>query len=514
MSIFKGLDDKGWLQLLVFFAISFFYASIVSCWTSFLTPFYKADACVFSVMANGWMHGMIPYQDLFDHKGPFVYLFYSAQSLDSGGRFFLTLLQALFMTINACFIYRLSRLFTSPAGAWLTVAASGLFIAACADSSLATEELSLPFSLMPLYILMAHGVQRGWRMEGFPCYGSALFGACVGIIFMIRANNAITVCCCIFVLLLLLYRSRCFSLLFRHALTVLAGFLAAVAPFVLYFSLNGAWDDFLFGNLIFNMRYAGSSSVDNLLLQTGRCIFLLPLLCVGVVNLKTKTVPPLSYCIVLFIAVCSFLVSSMGLGYRHYTITALPAFALAFCLMLKMARHARLTSSPGLLICCCFMAAVSVSPFCRLALRHVKLGRDAVLYADNPSSKAHGEYLARTAILNLGRHIPEAERQSVFALNGFGEVYMYLGIIPRCKYFMLHDMFEGVTGGLVGEEVLPYFERERPLWVYAHEKPKLLTRLIESQYTEIAHEGSYTLFRLRTQPPSAAPAETRLDSGH
>lgn len=499
MNFLQEIDDRHRLRGVVLFILSFLFVAYFSCWTSFLTPFCISDSCVFSVMGKGWAHGLVPYRDLFDHKGPFVYLFYAAAAIDDGQRFYLTLLQALFMTANACLIYRMARLFTSPACAWLTLAATCVLLPACAQSAVLTEELSLPFSLAPLFLLLSHGTRNHWKMSQFPYLGSAVFGACLGAIFMIRINNAIVVCCCIFVLLLSLLIQKRFSCLLKHSLVMAVACAAVLAPVCFYFIYQEAWDDFLWGNLLFNLKYACSGSIYNLLDQIIRCVFIFPLLCFGLLNRKLKLIDTTTYFVILFIAFSSIATSSMGLGYWHYTITALPAFSLTIVLLLKLVERAREEKALPRLVAGVALIALSLSPFCRLTLRYAKLSRDAILYAAEPNSKAYGQYSTRQAILGLSKHIPENERDGVFAFNGFGEVYEYLGILPHCKYFMLHDMFNGMTRGMVEQEVLSYMDKDQPKWIYVQKGCKFLKQLREERYQEVDCQGSFTLFKLRLE---------------
>lgn len=502
MAILQKFDDKHWLRGIVFFVLSFLFVAFFSPWTSFLTPFYVSDSCVFSVMGNGWAHGLIPYRDLFDHKGPFVYLFYAAVAIDGGQRFYLTLLQALFMTANACLLYRTARLFLSPAYTWLSMAAACVLFPACAQGAAMTEELSLPFSLAPLFLLLSHGMKRHWEMGKFPYLCSAISGACMGVIFLIRMNNAIVVCCCIFVLLLLLLIQKKLSILLKQGLVIAVSCSVVLAPVCAYFLYQGAWDDFLFGNLLFNLKYAGSGSIDNLFDQIIRCIFIFPLLCFGLLNRKLKLIDPTTYFVILFIAFSSIAVSSMGLGYWHYTIIALPAFALSIVLLFKLVEHARRESSLSTLVTGIALIALSLSPFCRLTLRGAKLSRDAILYAAEPNSKAYGKYAARQAILGLSKHIPEGEKDGVFVFDGSGEVYIYLDILPHCKYFMMHEMFNRMTKGMVEQEVLSRFDTALPKWIYVQKDCKFLKQLREERYQEVDCQGSFSLLKLRMEKSS------------
>lgn len=495
MNPLHQLDLRVKTRPILLFVISWVFVAVISCWNSILTPFYCADSCVFSVMADGWMHGLVPYKDMFDHKGPFVYLVYSAANLDNNGRFFLTLVQALFMTANACLIYRIGRLFVSPAASWICVLASYVLVAACGDSSFTTEEISLPFSLLPLYLSLSQGLKTDWKASRLPAYIPLVCGICLGIHFLVRMNNAVTVCSILGVYAILVFKDwRTYhSLSLRLITCVLGGFLLPTLPFIIYFAVHNAWHDYIYANFLFNFRYAQDGSYENLLTQTGRCIFLLPLIIFGCINIRTKIISHFTYFFILFLAVCSFLASSMGWGYMHYTLLALPAYVLSIALTLKLAKFGRGRQVLHRLFWIA-MVLLPMAPFCRLAARHAKLGAQAAICAGDVSSKAYGQYANRKAILDLTKRIPESEKKGLLAINGFGEVYRYLDIQPPFKYFMLQDMLSGMTKGEIGKEVSGYISQALPKWVCVKGEPQEFECALAGQYRIIGKQGDYSLY--------------------
>lgn len=61
------------LQYAVFLVISIVYLFVVSLYTSPSNPYYNCYSGIFYTLGNGINNGLLPYRDLFDHKGPLLF---------------------------------------------------------------------------------------------------------------------------------------------------------------------------------------------------------------------------------------------------------------------------------------------------------------------------------------------------------------------------------------------------------------------------------------------------------
>ena len=105
------LKKRKWIILFCFF-VSFFCITICSK-NSFLYVFNEwPDANAFFTVGKGWMNGLIPYKDLFEQKGPVLYLLYGIGYLFSHDTFFgIYLLEILSYTVFLYYCYKIARLF-------------------------------------------------------------------------------------------------------------------------------------------------------------------------------------------------------------------------------------------------------------------------------------------------------------------------------------------------------------------------------------------------------------------
>ena len=68
--------DKKWVTILFCFVVSFIGLMLCSK-NSFLYPFNDwVDLNAFFTVGRGIKHGMIPYLDLFEQKGPIIYFLF------------------------------------------------------------------------------------------------------------------------------------------------------------------------------------------------------------------------------------------------------------------------------------------------------------------------------------------------------------------------------------------------------------------------------------------------------
>lgn len=71
------LKHRNRLLLCLIFALSSLMILMFNSRSSFLYPDNGwVDAQAFYTVGRGWMHGLIPYRDLFEQKGPLLYLLY------------------------------------------------------------------------------------------------------------------------------------------------------------------------------------------------------------------------------------------------------------------------------------------------------------------------------------------------------------------------------------------------------------------------------------------------------
>ena len=164
----------------VAFAVVATTVAIVRFRTSPLYPAYNdvnSDVYVYQIIGNSWTHGLLPYRDVFDIKGPFLFLlfwlFARIRPWSMGPPLVVLTLLAFTSVWLAYAIARLYNLRRSIAA--VSAGASILLIylsAMSVSSSFTCEELSVPAILLMLWLTLCWLQKRGtvkawwWMIDG------------------------------------------------------------------------------------------------------------------------------------------------------------------------------------------------------------------------------------------------------------------------------------------------------------------------------------------------------------
>ena len=151
-------NKKGYI-IIYCFLIALFTLII----TSKCSPFYAlndwTDANAFFTMGKGMMHGLIPYKDLFEQKGPFLYLLYGLGYLISPKSFFgIFLIELIIFTIGMYYLYKILRMFISQKSSLLILPIFITLFTTCRAFTHggSAEELCLAFFFITLYYFFKH----------------------------------------------------------------------------------------------------------------------------------------------------------------------------------------------------------------------------------------------------------------------------------------------------------------------------------------------------------------------
>lgn len=286
------------------------------------------DVNWFMDMGQGWAEGKIPYRDLFEQKGPLVYLMFLAVYLLFGanktGVLFLEMLSLfLFLLIS----YRILRLALSRRLSLLALPVIALFVTtsdAFYQGGGAVEEYCLPLLAFGLFCLLSY--LREGTAASMPFSRLFLCGVAAGCILLIKY----TMLAFYFALMASLF----FTLLFRRearrawlsCVVFLLGMAAIIAPFVWYFAGQGALTSlfrcYFYDNIF---RYVAAQPLAerllSLLVSYGNMLLCLPLYLGALFSVLLVATSPIvtRQGKLVFAFVLSFTVLVQVLGFGRYT---------------------------------------------------------------------------------------------------------------------------------------------------------------------------------------------------
>ncbi|MBQ3450832.1 MAG: glycosyltransferase family 39 protein, partial [Selenomonadaceae bacterium] len=179
MTLIKEIFSSNLKTHAVIFFASVLFVLIFSTSTSPLYDSLGDDSAIFQAVGRGWAEGLLPYVDLFENKGPLIFLI-DALGYMIRPRVGIFLLQIPAMYLSFLLAWRSLGIFLS--GKVKIAAAIFMFMhyAIYTLDGNRTEEWSMPFLMAATYFFL-----RGLKEEKFSCpplygfiYGLG-FGTCV-----------------------------------------------------------------------------------------------------------------------------------------------------------------------------------------------------------------------------------------------------------------------------------------------------------------------------------------------
>ena len=464
-----------------------------------LGPRIGSDNAMYLTMGTALAKGYAPYSDIFDHKGPLLFLLQMVPQVIGGGysTLFVYLQEVLFLFASLrvlCAIAR--RLYVVQD--WLVQLAYLAFLGPYMDGGNLTEEYAALFILAGLYIaLRVFGEEDEETGKKSLILPAAAMGACAMLAFMTRANNALGLCGLVAGLALALAINRRFAQLFACAGGFLLGCAAAGLPVGLWLMAHGALWDAFYGSILHNMMYAetaGASRVHTLLFTPygHGAMILAAFACAGALcaYLRTKKIAlPLGMVFAAGLAGMSCFISHKF--YSHYLMVLSPLAAFGAAQMLAALPR----------VCCCGKKRrliTAAAALCALVL--VVSG-----YRANANRlhelEIQGSF--EQDAKELFALVPEEDRDHFLAYRVEPKWYVYADALPCMRFYFLQEILADADPAVM-DEIVSAFETDPPRWlVLYYNRPfsppydARVAAIFESRYEFVEAKGQYQLLRLK-----------------
>jgi hypothetical protein len=290
---------------------------------------HRSDSSVFLLIGELMQQGIMPYRDIFDHKGPLLYVINWLGMLV--GYTGVWLIEFAGMLISVMLCHETARRFFSEKASFLSTVATFITLIPWYGGGNYAESYALPFLFGALYCL------TGYFTQDYELSRKQVFisGACMGGILMLKPNMIgvwVGMCAVIFGHSIVIKK---FKLLSRYVVFFIAGIIIVIMPFVVWMWTEGMLDSFYRCYIQFNFDYIDVPLINIIRSMYG--VFQYPLMpitlavllvlflqkwnpgsCMGVLNLS----------VMLMFAVTIVLATLNGGSSKHYLMVLLPCLII------------------------------------------------------------------------------------------------------------------------------------------------------------------------------------------
>jgi len=318
---------------LCIYGVFLLMAAIFIYYNASLSPLFKyssTDSSVFLTVANEMIKGKLMYLDIFDHKGPILYLInYLGVVIGNGSRG-VFLIEILFMFVNMSFAYKTMKIiFNRRTISFLIALLVPVLFYSFFDGGNLTEEYIATFIFIFNYVVI-----KSFKNKNMSNRNSIFLGMLGISILLIKPNFIIPLIPFSFIYLYHAY-SRDWRNILKKLFFILIGAIIILVPFSFYFIVTGTFDDFIYQVFLFNFEYVNVESVSlgesmeityNMFLEN--CSLLIFLIISGwallIRNIYMKKEMLMSIGLFLVVPFLMYSIGMSGHSYKHYMMVSIP----------------------------------------------------------------------------------------------------------------------------------------------------------------------------------------------
>lgn len=463
----SALPNRLWVRLLVFALVCIpllFYFNFQS---SILTKSIGDDYAIFSAIGYGWLHGRIPYLEMFDHKGPYLFFINMVAHAMHIGKWAIWLLELGIALFVFEIIYRIGLIFRLSTGFnyLACLICAGTYFA-CIYTGSSSEEMSLPFQMGSLLIALKiiSGQSHNLRKSAF------ITGLCFGIVAFIRINNNCTICGIVPALIIYLVQKKQYKEIWESAVCFIAGVALAAAPPILYFAYYGALGDMFYGTFGFNMTYSFAQGISHF--DTG--LFLSPCFILPFISFYYDRKNKSNFFVIsTLISLITFLSLFFILFSNHYYLLLVPVVCLG-------AQQASAFKWPVRAIALLYLLII---PY--IARHEYRYNYNRIKEIFEDEAKTPFIYPLTSGIIEV---IPAEDLDSVYNYGHYPLMPLFeLGHLPAGKYFIIQFWHSWKVPD-IETDIIEDFYKTNPRWILSQTEfaagfnnflPKVLDNYVE-----------------------------------
>ena len=464
----------------IFAALSFCLLLIYSPTTSPLAADIASDgdSTIFQVIGRFWLEGKIPYIDLWDLKGPYIFLMNAIGYLITGDKTGVFIIQTIHLMSVFCIIWYYSDLFLSTKTTIVVMILVILYYLMNFDSGNLTEEYCMPWLLLSILLQYQWVVSINDDHFEHKPKNAFLYGICFSICLLTRVTNAIAVCAGVLVITCCLLVKKKYVNLLKNAVLFIAGVMIVLQPFVIYYAAHDGVKDLAYGTVLYNMGYYQASgfhfepgSVRSLVMYLGGY---LAVIVAAVTVFCTRRKLEGLLCFVVTAVPYVFLMTCNG--YRHYNMILTPGLLLALfeIYTLETENIGILRVKSARILCVVYVVAIVIIGTGYSA----PLSFRSIQRINNRNSAEDYWGKAQYDLVSL---IPESGKEAFIAYDCDPGIYLTADIPPCYRFFTLQE-WEISQNASLKPLIVDEFEKGEAAWILISEGEHSIDHIIEKDY--------------------------------
>lgn len=449
-----------------------------------------SDNAMYLTMGTALARGSAPYTEIFDHKGPLLFLLQMLPQAVSGGYSLTAVFIQETLVLFACLMMMRAIAKELDVCPWAAQLVYMAMTCAFMDGGNLTEEYANLPAICAIYLSIRYfGREEPEDKLFLPAMG---MGVCVMAAFMLRANNMLPIAALVLVLAVGLLITRRYAQLGQCAGGFVTGMLAVTVPIALWLAAKGALREAWYGAIIHNMMYAESGTGDRFasLFTTNyghMAIALAAFSCLGAGVVYRKKHQTMLAAAMLAAAAAGGLAAFLSRKfYIHYLMLGAPLAATGAVSLMTAFREKRRVAAGILAACSCIWLCVQ-----------------GVQANDLRLSERQGLDQFTQDAQTLMAEVPQEEREHFMAYRVEPKWYVAAKALPCMRFYFLQEILAQADPAVM-EEIVAAFESDPPHWLViyynrAFEPPydARVAEIFETKYEFVDAEGQYQLLRLK-----------------
>lgn len=455
------------------------------------------DSSVFITVAHNVLDGKILYKDVFDHKGPVLYLInVIGLIIGNGSTNGIWFIELITLFVSGIFVYKLSKLFFKD-NIILSTFISCLYFLVMHLSSVIefgnnTEEYSLLFIMISLYYFVKYLLSKEIKHDKKIMLVHGILCACT---MLLRVNNiSIWLSIAVVIIVRLLYNREYKNLLYNLIFGIL-GILIIFVPFIIYFAVNSALPDFVYSVFSFNFQYSDVTlrekihAIIELVLKTNVLYIALCGISLKFFLDKDNQKISISTFAMIFIIFSSVLAGYSGRIYLHYATTIIPSLVLGIILFINVLYNLIDKNVFNILV-----FSVCIVYLLPITFENFKLKYSEFIYSSNDGKNKIEIFKEKIS--------SSAGKNDLYVLGNICGYYIKINKFPDFKYIYISPIAE--IDNKIFSKTKEYVESAKPRYIIFDEyvyknNPKYadVFNFVKERYDFICTNGLGYLYELK-----------------